>query len=195
MLIGLYSSSARSGKSTVADFLVDNYDYRPLSLAKPIKAFLCDVMTSYGISDERIFGYLYGDKKHEFVPEMETTAREIMVSMGTAWGRRTVHFDIWLNQWAAAYNPTLNTVVDDVRFLNEFNRIKELGGEMWKIVALSPGRPFRDESSDALLNSSESNLDKVADSCWDEIIINKKSGIPALYWKIQKIVIRRGGEL
>lgn len=74
---------------------------------------------------------------------MGKTPREAMQSLGTEWGRELIHPDIWVTAWSnyvfkigAGY-----VVVDDVRFLNEINAVRNRNGIIVRVE-----RPGQDET-------------------------------------------------
>jgi len=60
-----------------------------------------------------------------------------MQTLGTEYGRQSVHPEVWLMCWERATRQKLDAgipvVVDDVRFPNEAALVRRLGGELWRI--------------------------------------------------------------
>lgn len=129
-LIGL-CGLAGSGKSTVARTLVKNHGFIRRPMAYPLKAMI----GALGIGPE----LLDGDAKVKEVPmEMFNgrTLREAMQTLGTEWGRAQFGDNFWVNMWMRNRPPT-DTVCDDVRFPNEADMIRSLGGKVVRV--LRPG--------------------------------------------------------
>lgn len=61
------------------------------------------------------------------------TPRYAMQTIGTEWGRGIIGDSLWVNAWRSTL-PKGNIVVDDVRFENEADAVRELGGVVVRIV-------------------------------------------------------------
>ena len=81
---------------------------------------------------------VYGDEKEIPTPKLcGRTPRHAMKTMGTEWGRRMIHPDIWLTAWKNTLPPGL-LVIEDVRFPNEHAEVTSgLGGRI--ICVRRPG--------------------------------------------------------
>ena len=114
-----------SGKTLLADALCSKHNFTKVKMAYPIKKMLSSVGLSYS--------HLEGANK-----EIETellcnkTPRFAMQTLGTEWGRKIMGDNIWVNLWSTKANELTSmnqgVVADDVRFLNEVNIIRDLGG-------------------------------------------------------------------
>lgn len=144
-LIGLYSPVPQSGKSTVAHHLVMK-GYRLVSFAAPIKKLVMHLLTELGYSGGEAHRLVYSDKE-EIIPELRTTARHMMQTMGTEYGRQCIHPLLWLKCAEVELTPLLaaglDVVVDDVRFPNEADLLRGLGGELWRVER--PGTVYETE--------------------------------------------------
>jgi hypothetical protein len=132
LLIGL-GGFIDCGKGTVAKQLEEKHGFISLSFADPVKD-ACAV----------IFGWprvlLEGDTKesrqfretpdefwsHEMGEEF--TPRKAMQLMGTEAGRNVFHPELWVIALKKKIKPGSHYVVPDVRFVNEINMIRQLGG-------------------------------------------------------------------
>lgn len=123
ILVGI-AGPAQSGKSTLAgEFrrLVEfcGQKYREQPLAGPLKRMLASI--GVDVSDL---------SKNVPVPFLdgELTPRVMMQTLGTEWGRSLLP-DMWLRVWQHELDDSANMVcVPDVRFDNEAELIRELGG-------------------------------------------------------------------
>lgn len=139
MLIGLIGL-AGAGKTTVADYLVDNYGYKKLSF----KYALIDELKENFPELLKLWSYQYDmediDGLFKVKPE---EVRLLMQHYGTEVRRRDDP-DYWVNKWHQQFSihDTGNIVVDDVRFLNEADRIKMCGGKLIRLERedLVPGK-------------------------------------------------------
>ena len=119
---------AGSGKTLVARHLIEVAGYRRLAFAAPIKRML---KAGLGLSDEQLEG---GHKQRPDPVVQSRTPRYLMQTLGTEWGRRIVGQDIWSQVWtrdAVAMGGLI--VADDVRFANEADAIRALGGVVLRV--------------------------------------------------------------
>lgn len=138
MIIGLVGF-AGSGKGTVGDILVDRYDYSKLSFADAVKD-----------ATSAIFGWprnlLEGDtdasrkfreEKDDFWSARfgyDVTPRHMLQLMGTEAGREVFHTDLWVHtverriKYKQEWEFETNFVIPDVRFPNEIEAIRKMGG-------------------------------------------------------------------
>lgn len=126
--IGL-SGFAQTGKTTAANYLQEMYGFKRLHIAEPIRAMLSVLMRANGIPSDMIGRYLEGDLKDGVViPEFGKTSRDMQITLGTPWGRNLVNNDLWVNTWRIMAEGYENVMNDSVRFLNEEETIKNMGG-------------------------------------------------------------------
>ena len=135
-LIGLYSPSPQSGKTVVANELQQR-GWMLVSFAGPLKRMLGVFLSSAGYDSVQIQSLLYEDKEKR-LPEFGVSTRHLLQTIGTEWGRECISPDVWVDVWRANVMQWLeggvNVVVDDMRFPNEWDVIKSLGGECWYIT-------------------------------------------------------------
>lgn len=167
-LIGLWSPSPGCGKSSVADLLLEQGGFRVVPFAAPLKRMVSALLTSAGYPLIDANRYVWEDKEVPLtlVPGAPT-ARRLLQTLGTEWGRALVHEELWQELWKARAAERLrngSVVADDVRFPNEARAVLELGGEMWAVTR--PGY------SDASGHASEGGLGDIA---FDRVIINDGS--------------------
>lgn len=177
-LIGLYSPYSQAGKSEAAKFLHGGWrGYQVLSFATPIREMLAGMFNT-------INGHEFGDKilDASFYKEVKDTneltkelgldcrLRDLMISLGE--GLKSVDSDIWVKvmkkriEYIIAENltkPRIRIVIDDLRFPNEMDFIKSVGGYCGKII--NPFRPVVKAASEGLLGDRE----------FDFIVENDKS--------------------
>jgi len=122
-LIGL-TGKAGSGKSAASSVLT-NAGWVRVKMAGPLK----DMLRAIGLTDEHIEGDL-----KEVPCELlgGKTPRHAMITLGTEWGRDMIDGNIWINiaaeRIATLLTAGFNVVVDDIRFDNEADTIRNLGG-------------------------------------------------------------------
>lgn len=132
-LIGLYSPAPQSGKSTVATQLALMGNFSLFSFALPIKRMVVEVLNAAGYNSSEI-GYFMAEGKEEPIERVGGASfRYLAQTIGTEWGRNMVENDLWVNLLLNNPNLPTYTVIDDVRFANEYNAIRAKGGEVWRI--------------------------------------------------------------
>lgn len=112
---------AGSGKDTAADMILEEMPgYVKASFADPLKDML---RVGLGLDNNQ----LYGSPEHKArVDERyDCSARHIMQTLGTDWGRELIHPDIWVRAMSPRATP--GTIIPDVRFENEAAFIRERG--------------------------------------------------------------------
>ena len=129
ILIGI-AGPARSGKSTLAgEFrrLVEFRDrkYREQPFAGPLKRMLASMgVDTSDLSKNVPVAFLDGS----------VTPRVMMQTLGTEWGRSLLP-DLWLRVWEHELDRDTHAVcVPDVRFDNEAELIRSLGGTIIHVV-------------------------------------------------------------
>ena len=157
-LIGLYSPVPGCGKTTVANLLAE---HRRVSFAAPIKEAVWSLLGELEIPG---FHFVYDDKE-AIIPGLGVSARHMMQTLGTEWGRACIHPDFWVMIARAETQRILAdggcAVIDDVRFPNEAAMIRDLGGELWRIDR--PGVSYSDS------HKSEGGLEDITP---DRVIVN-----------------------
>ena len=163
-LIGLYGPAPGCGKTTVAHLLIDLLTNREcVSFATPLKRAVWRLLDELNL---RLPGahYVYTDKE-AIIPELGVSARHMMQTLGTEWGRACIHPDFWVMIARAKVQRIMNdggsVVIDDVRFPNEASMIRDLGGELWRIDR--PGVTYNGD------HSSEGGLEDITP---DRVIVN-----------------------
>jgi Ni2+-binding GTPase involved in maturation of urease and hydrogenase len=115
-----------SGKTTIAEVMVNNYGYRRVSFAAP----LYDMLEAGG------FGRPKTQAEKAAVIERlskilgkDITWRHAAQTLGTEWGRNCLDERIWGALALAKCNdPDGAYVIDDLRFENEAQMVREAGG-------------------------------------------------------------------
>lgn len=121
-IIGIVGSK-NSGKSEAAKYIANSSKgYTVKSIATPIK----QILSIIGIPNKNLFGT--NEDKNELLPTFNTTARKLLQYTGTEFGRDSLHKDVWIDILIKNLDPNTSYVIDDVRFINEAEKIKELGG-------------------------------------------------------------------
>lgn len=153
-VIGLYSPAPQSGKTAVA-YALQQHGYISVSFAGPLKRMCGIFLSSAGYGHERIEHMLFEEKEQK-IPEFGVTPRQLMQTLGTEWGRECIHPNVWVEVWKSSVikwlDGGLNVVVDDMRFPNEWDVVKEMGGECWYITRPRANRYTTTHASEGALN-------------------------------------------
>lgn len=130
MIIGI-AGKKRAGKDTLAAGLSAALGLPRDSFAAPIRAFV---------------GQITGMRPEELEASKETplawldgmTPRRMMQTVGTEWGRQSVHSELWVRSLFARA-PRSGVIVSDVRFPNEADAILARGGIVFRVNRLGQG--------------------------------------------------------
>lgn len=178
MLIGIMGRKY-SGKDTIANYLSAKYGYQKIAFAEPLKKS-CQVMFQF--TDEQL------EEDKEVVDEYwGITPRQVFQYIGTDVVRNGMENlipgignDFWLNSGMKKYHSLrdngIKTVISDVRFPNELERIHKEGGVVIKVTRLSL------ENSDS--HASETQTDEMV----GDYLITNDFDFDSLYEKIDSIV-------
>ncbi|WP_025275009.1 hypothetical protein [Haloglycomyces albus] len=127
MLIGL-TGYARTGKTTVADILVRDYGYEHRAFASKLKQILREMNPTIGYHnlDELLSD---GEEHVKRYPEY----RRYLQRLGHAC-RRHLGATVWIDALVRDWNPSADTVISDVRYLNEADAIRQRGGFIVRVT-------------------------------------------------------------
>ena len=161
MIIGICGLIG-SGKGTVIDYLVDTYGFDTISFADKFKDAVSEL---FGWNRQMLEGDTPGsrqwrEEQDDFWTE-ETgriiTPRLVLQEFGTDCMRNGFYDGIWVSmvKQKIINNPSTEFVIPDVRFRNEQNVIRDLGGEIWQVKRGSDPEWF---GSAILDNHNNSNL-------------------------------------
>jgi hypothetical protein len=129
MIIGL-SGYAQSGKDSTAELLCLNYQYTRLAFADPMRQALMIInpkLDSITRVSDMVEDYGWDMAKRN--PEV----RRLLQVLGTDFGRKMLGDDVWINIALSGIKSEDKVVISDVRFPNEAEAIKKLGGTVWRI--------------------------------------------------------------
>ena len=139
MIIGICGLIG-SGKGTVAVILVNTHKFTKISFADKLKdgvasVFGWDRKMLEGDTDE---SRQWRELKDDFwsnETKMEVTPRLVLQLFGTDCMRNGFDDGIWVSlvKKELLDNPGRNYVIPDVRFANEVDMIRDVGGEVWEI--------------------------------------------------------------
>ena len=123
-LLGIHGK-ARTGKDTIANYLVQNQGFIRNGLADPVKRAAQQI---FMLTDEQTWN---DEFKEVVIPYWGMSPREMFQKVGTEGGRMVFGNDVWIKRWTyhyTTYKDVTNYVVSDIRFQNEADYIRSLGG-------------------------------------------------------------------
>lgn len=130
MIIGL-SGYAQSGKDTLAGMLIGLHKYERIAFADKIRALLYEEnpITACGHT-----GYLKDlvDNVGWEEAKKETQVRRLLQDLGVG-ARKVFGENFWVEQALKGVQPSDKFVITDVRFPNEADAVKALGGQVWRV--------------------------------------------------------------
>ena len=139
MIIGICGLIG-SGKGSVADILIENHNFERLSFADKLKDGVASVFSwdrdmLEGDTDR---SRIWREKEDEYWTKetgMSVTPRLVLQLFGTDCMRNGFFDGIWVSlvKQKLLDNPNTNWVLPDVRFPNEMNMVKDVGGEVWQV--------------------------------------------------------------
>lgn len=150
-----------NGKDTVGDILHNNYNYERIAIATPLKEACKSI---FGFTNEQ----LYGNEKEIIDTYWNVSPRQVLQFVGTELFRHQMNKliphlndDIWLYSIKKQIKDVIDDkcirkiVITDVRFENEVEMIKQMGGIIIHII-----RPSVNNLIDN--HSSENNIDNLS---------------------------------
>ena len=136
-----FVGAAGAGKTTAASYVVKigpsltpKVEMRRYNFATPIKQMVVALLMACGV-EQKLARPMVTDPTLKGVPVPEVggfTPRTLMQTIGTEWGREVMHEDFWitlaLHKINTAIQKGYGVVYDDLRFENEANMVRALGG-------------------------------------------------------------------
>jgi hypothetical protein len=129
------SGWARSGKDTVADYLVENHGYVKVSFSTPMKEAMYRLNPRITVNEVqntalRIGVDIYG---WEGLKDRSPDIRGLLQRFGTEIGREMFSEDFWVDYALNSIPDGGKAVISDVRYPNEADAIRQLGGKVYRV--------------------------------------------------------------
>lgn len=122
-----------AGKSTAAHAFKPGV-YRQINFADTLK----DMLQTLGLTEEEVDGQ---NKEEPSSLLGGRTPRYAMQTLGHEWGRSLIHRDLWVLSWYIKARKHSHVVVADMRYPNEYEAVKDLGGIVVHIDRQVPHDP------------------------------------------------------
>jgi hypothetical protein len=160
-----------NGKDTLGKYFIENMGYEKLAFADALKD-ACKCI--FGFSDEQ----LYGDKKEEVDECWKVSPRKVLQFVGTELFRNqlsTIMPEIGNDIWVAVIkkkildNPSKKFVITDVRFPNECELIKKLGGTIIRVNRSSVNTEVDVHASEIAIEKLEVDFQMENDGTIEEL--------------------------
>ncbi len=144
---------ARSGKDTIADYLVKNKGYTKVSFSTPMKEAMYRLNPRITVNEVvntplRVGVDVYG---WEGLKERSPDVRGLLQRFGTEVGREMFDEDFWVDYALNSIPDGGKVVIADVRYPNEADAIKALGGKVFRVLRTGVG-PANEHASEHALN-------------------------------------------
>ena len=176
LIIGLGYKKKR-GKDSAAVRLIDKYLFHRIAFADSLKAAIKNI---FSFTEAQ----LNGEEKEHVDYFWSITPREVLQLFGTQLARNGYRDDIWIKSLERKViklreqYTNCNIVITDVRFKNEIDYIKNLGGYTVRIDRNIPGESLSTHPSEIELDSYNQ---------WD-FVINNNGSLSDLYAQIDSIM-------
>lgn len=151
-----------SGKDTIGNIIKElDPEFQQYSFAMPIKKVITDV---FGVPDSQLEDRV--GKETPIEKWYNKSPRDLMKDVGDAF-KEKINKNIWIDILFDTIKDKEKVVITDLRFKNEYNKCREKGVFIIKVVRLEIN------SSDTHI--SETELDDIPDSKFDAVIVNDGS--------------------
>lgn len=130
MIIGI-CGFATSGKDSIADILIElNSDFKRYAFADSLRSLAMEI--------NPYFQEIHMDYKTALLESYDIAKlkypiiRDFLVTLGEGC-RNNIHQDVWVESVVRKIDTNFPSVITDVRYPNEAEKIKSLGGIIWKV--------------------------------------------------------------
>jgi len=180
VIIGV-TGKAGSGKDTVADYLVDKFEFTKLAMADPLKD---GIKHMFLLDDETVYDRVKREEPLKDFPDWST--RKLMQYIGTELLREQFDYDIWIKLMMKRIRMSDNNrfVISDIRFPNELELIRKSGFDY--LI-------FRVEREDKDVGETVGIANHASESYdlpYDHLIDNNGT-LEQLYERVEHIIINK----
>ena len=140
MIIGI-CGLINSGKDTVANHLIKKHKFHKTSFADKLKDAVASMFDwdRYMLEGKTEPSRQWRESPDPFWSKeigRDITPRYVLQRFGTECMRQGLYDGIWvsLTKKQMLERPDINWIIPDVRFPNEINMIKSIGGKVWRVT-------------------------------------------------------------
>lgn len=164
-----FTGPAGVGKSEASNLLV-SHGFVRVKCADGLKNMLRIMYEGAGLGPDEIERRIEGDLKEKPDPVLRgRTPRHAMQTLGGEWGRDLISPDFWVSilkrRVTLQLQAELPVVIDDLRYPNEAEAVRELGGEIFEIkgsqrrgISTHESEIMDLDPDDVILNDSTVNV-------------------------------------
>jgi hypothetical protein len=181
MLIAL-CGRRRSGKDTVASYLVSEYCFNHHKISQPLKDALC-ILFDFTVDD------IETDSKDHIHPKWGVSPRTLMQYIGTDIFRNhiqgtitTIKDDFWIKRAIVSLKKDDRIVISDLRFINEYEYLRQNYGDQLKVICINRF----DEVDTSICGTHVSELEFIKIPY--DYIINNTGDLESLYMQINTLL-------
>jgi cytidylate kinase len=155
------SGRSGSGKSTVAQYLIERHGY---------------VRYSTGVACRELCNRFFGNESKAILNKVTDALKAI-------------DQDVWLRAALSSFEPTRPAVFDSMRFSNDYTFLQKQGFIMWRVEAPLPVRLRRMAERGQIVSpeddehAAETELDSYS---FDQLLDNTEDGVESLARKVEK---------
>lgn len=181
----------RSGKGTIAQYLINKHDFKHVVISRPLKDMMNVILEKsidFSKGNATPFDFTDGVLKETPLKSLNgRTPRDIMIWLGTNFSYATDP-DLWIKAVMPEINEHLNNghdvFVDNIRLPPEFNMLLERGAAMWCTISTHHYDELPDKNKITFMEKTAENvinkdvIEKMIDSILEKIhsdTINNKS--------------------
>lgn len=187
-VIGIWAPAPQSGKSTVAAHLaeLDAMSDR-INFADTLRSIVLRLLLDSGVNHAEAHRYIRdGAYKEVVIPEIGKSFVDLMIAFGTVAGRGAIGPDVWVNTWKHRVRQFLDleatyVIADDVRFRNEAEAVRAVGGIMIGVVR--PGATVSAARAAAEGHLTRHDMD---------VVVMNTGSIASLEWAAERALRARG---
>jgi hypothetical protein len=173
-VVGFWAPAPQSGKTTSARWLAEHSDWTMAAFADPVRRIALDLALAFGESYVDAYKAIIGGVDKE-APLRVTgkSAIDFLMLVGTKVGREFIGPNVWVDHMrervVEAHERGAHAVIDDVRFPNERDLVRELGGVM--VGVWRPGATVSEsrKAAEGLLSMDDMDVVVVNDGSVDDL--------------------------